>query len=93
MKTHKLKITPESIELQIYSWSMAKLKTMEKALIDYKMNDCWNKYDPRFPEHLSEIIKIERMRWNQRLAKIKYWNDSIFDIYIPDDFANCPYVP
>jgi cell division protein FtsB len=30
----------------------------------------------------------EIANYNKDLAEVKYWNDSIFDIYVPDDLAN-----
>lgn len=44
-------------------------------------------------------IEIERatvtngvIEWNQRIARAKYWNDGLFDIFIHDGVADLEYI-
>lgn len=36
-------------------------------------------------ERAAIILEVTKM--NMKIANAKYWNDTIFDIYIPDEFA------
>jgi amino acid transporter len=47
----------------------------------------------------NELSDIERaaltkkiVEYNADLASVKYWNDTIFDIYIPDELAKLDYL-
>ena len=55
MRTKKLKISPEALELQLPFKSQKQLETLYYAIIDYKMNDVWGIEDE------AEICKIERV--------------------------------
>lgn len=40
----------------------------------------------------STFISQEIITINKELAASKYWNNTIFDIYILDEYANLPYI-
>ncbi|MFA5753541.1 MAG: hypothetical protein WC910_10785 [Bacteroidales bacterium] len=35
-------------------------------------------------------ILMQITKWNQELASARYWNDTLFDIWIPDKYAKLP---
>lgn len=35
-------------------------------------------------------ILMQITKWNQKLASARYWNDTLFDIWIPDEYAKLP---
>jgi len=37
-------------------------------------------------------IQIEIAKWNQWIAGKKYWNDTLFDIWIPDEIETIEFI-
>lgn len=37
-------------------------------------------------------ILIQITKWNEDLASAKYWNKTVFDIWIPDQYAELPFL-
>jgi hypothetical protein len=37
-------------------------------------------------------IYLKVMEYNEGLATTKYWNNTIFDIWTPDELANLPFI-
>ncbi|MEN6320634.1 MAG: hypothetical protein ABFD82_18000 [Syntrophaceae bacterium] len=35
-------------------------------------------------------VLMQIAKWNQELASAKYWNKTLFDIWIPDEYAKLP---
>ena len=35
-------------------------------------------------------ILMQITKWNQELASARYWNDTLFDIWIPDEYVKLP---
>jgi hypothetical protein len=43
-------------------------------------------------EYERAAILTKITAWNEEIADARYWNDTIFDCYIPDEFVRLPYL-
>lgn len=41
-------------------------------------------------EYERAAIQKDIADWNQKLANVKYWNETIYDIFTVDEYANLP---